>query len=475
MTDILDLPDWKATSSRSEGGQYLIEADYLVHPPACLKCGSIGHLYKHGTKKTTYTDSPIRGLPVRIAANVQRYRCRDCGETFLQPLGAVLDDRRMTQRCADYITDQGMRDTFSRVAEHVGCDEKTVRNVASSAVDLVTTQFKPYVPTSLGIDETQLSGVMRLVLTDVDRRLPVDILPNREPGSLAQWLHSNRAAGKVERVTTDMYPPYRNVVRDRLPGVPVVVDKFHVLKMADFAVETIRRKVSKSKPKEVGREWKRQSVLLRLRNRELDERGRFNLEMWLANEPMLEKAYWAKERMYDVYGASSLQEASRLLDEWRSSITPDIASVPRHDFKAVLTATKNWREEILAYFDNRITNGYTEAFNGLIKIMNRRGRGYTFDVIRARMLWPLQQVLRLESLPKHEELRYEGSETGIWVRANNEAVPMEAVRIDLLRRQQAVFDKIGGQCPSCLGVFTLPEMTVMGEAMLCRKCVQRVV
>jgi transposase len=83
MIDILDLPDWKATSSRSECGQYLIEADYLVPPTACVKFGSIGNLYKHGTKQTTYTDSPIRGLPVRLVANVQRYRCRDCGETML--------------------------------------------------------------------------------------------------------------------------------------------------------------------------------------------------------------------------------------------------------------------------------------------------------------------------------------------------------------------------------------------------------
>lgn len=475
MTDILDLPDWKAKSSRSDGSQYLIEADYLVHPSACLKCGSIGHLYKHGTKKTIYTDSPIRGLPVRLVANVQRYRCRDCGETFLQPLGAVLDDRRMTRRCAEYITDQGMRDTFSRVAEHIGCDEKTVRNVASSAVALVADEFRPYVPESLGIDETQLSGVMRLVLTDVDRRLPVDILPNREPASLAQWLHSNRAAEKVLRVTTDMYPPYKNVVRDRLPGVPVVVDKFHVLKMADFAVETIRRKVSKSKPKEVGREWKRQSVLLRMRNRELDERGRFNLDMWMSNEPTLATAYWAKERLYDIYKANSRAEAEMLLDQWRASIPPEIASVPRHDFKAVLTATKNWREEILAYFDNPITNGYTEAFNGLIKIMNRRGRGYSFEVIRARMLWPLQQVLRLDSMPKHEELRHNFESSGVFMWPNNTGFPMEAMRAYISQRHQAVFDRIGGQCPSCLGVFTLPEMTVREETMLCRKCAERAV
>jgi hypothetical protein len=33
------------------------------------------------------------------------------------------------------------------------------------------------------------------------------------------------------------------------------------------------------------------------------------------------------------------------------------------------------------------TNAYTESLNGLIKITNRIGRGYSFEVIRARMLY----------------------------------------------------------------------------------------
>jgi hypothetical protein len=38
------------------------------------------------------------------------------------------------------------------------------------------------------------------------------------------------------------------------------------------------------------------------------------------------------------------------------------------------------------YVDRRITNAFTEAMNGLIKITNRNGRGYSFPVLRARML-----------------------------------------------------------------------------------------
>jgi len=48
---------------------------------------------------------------------------------------------------------------------------------------------------------------------------------------------------------------------------------------------------------------------------------------------------------------------------------------------------KNWRKEILNYFDHPITNAYTEGVNGVAKVMNRMGRGYSFEVIRARVLF----------------------------------------------------------------------------------------
>jgi transposase len=127
MNDILDLPGWTVLAKRLDGTEYELEAEYAVQPTVCPKCGSLGKPYKHGTKNTTYRDSPIRGKTTRILARVQRYRCRDCGETFLQPLAGVLANRLMTERCAEFIGEQCLVDTFVRIAEDVGCDDKTVR------------------------------------------------------------------------------------------------------------------------------------------------------------------------------------------------------------------------------------------------------------------------------------------------------------------------------------------------------------
>ncbi len=41
----------------------------------------------------------------------------------------------------------------------------------------------------------------------------------------------------------------------------------------------------------------------------------------------------------------------------------------------------NWHDEIFAYFDQPVTNAYTESANNLIRA--RLGRSYSFEVLRA--------------------------------------------------------------------------------------------
>jgi transposase len=435
MTDILNLPDWKAIATQQEGIQIVIEADYTIKPKACQKCGVIDRLYRHGAKATTYRDSPIRGAPVNILANVQRYRCRDCGETFLQPLGSIQPDMRMTVRCVEYIKTQCLRDTFLRIAEHIGCDDKTVRKIAAEHIAALNLQFKPHLPEWLGIDETQIDGKLRCIITDVKNRIPIDMLPDRDKDSVKTWLNKFRDKRTVKGLAIDMWRPYKDAVETVFPGLPVVIDKFHLVKMANKAMDDVRIALAKDQVKAVGKEWMRRKALLRMRYKNLDEKGRFSLGMWLDNEPHVKTAYDLKEAFYDIYDAPSKIDAANRLDAWRASV-PASMKKGKKSFAPLLTATKNWRTEMLAIFDFPISNGYTEALNGVAKVINRQGRGYSFDVLRARLLFSKVPVLKTPTEQK------------------------EAVT----------------ECFSCQGVFTLAEFepeTFGTEWGLCLACSTR--
>ena len=57
------------------------------------------------------------------------------------------------------------------------------------------------------------------------------------------------------------------------------------------------------------------------------------------------------------------------------------------EFKELLHILSNWREEILNYFDYRITNGFVEGKNNRIKTTKRMAYGYrNLDNFRLRIL-----------------------------------------------------------------------------------------
>jgi hypothetical protein len=45
------------------------------------------------------------------------------------------------------------------------------------------------------------------------------------------------------------------------------------------------------------------------------------------------------------------------------------------------------KAEIFAWWEHPITNAYTEAIAGLVKLTNHTGRGYSFKAIRAKLLY----------------------------------------------------------------------------------------
>lgn len=135
MTDIIQIPGWNATGQYQEGTLLVLQGTYTTQDEACHKCGSIGNLYKHGTKVLRYRDIPFRMAPTVIEGTVQRYRCRDCGETFVQTPNGMDDTRRMTDRCIEFIKQQCIPHTFTHIAELVGCVEGTVRAIAAERFD----------------------------------------------------------------------------------------------------------------------------------------------------------------------------------------------------------------------------------------------------------------------------------------------------------------------------------------------------
>jgi transposase len=133
--------------------------------------------------------------------------------------------------------------------------------------------------------------------------------------------------------------------------------------------------------------------ILLCRRADLTERQALILEAWTLNFPLLQIAYTLKEEFFDIWNAPDRNQAHNLYQVWPNRLPTELASA----FHPLLTAMENWNQEIMAFFDHRLTNGPTEALGGLLKLAQRMGRGYSFEAIRAKVL--LTGGLRKEVCP----------------------------------------------------------------------------
>lgn len=231
MTDLRS--SW-AVLSVEQADELVITAKYLVQPKFCLKCGSES-FYKHGPKPITYRDAPIGSISVVIHAVLTRYRCRYCKSTFIQPVTGIEPYTRMTRRCVDYIQNYCLHDTFTQIAHHLGCDEKTVRTVSRDYIARLNKAYKPDLNGWIGIGETIIDGKQVVLLVNIKQCRYIDMLETSEKTAVSTWLLHHRNA-PIEGFVLSMWDPYQEAIRTVLPNIPIVVDHLEFAHLADQAM-----------------------------------------------------------------------------------------------------------------------------------------------------------------------------------------------------------------------------------------------
>ena len=250
----------------------------------------------------------------------------------------------------------------------------------------------------LGSDEVYLLGKPRCVLTDIEQRTILDLLRNRDKDSVKNYLQhlpTSVRAG-ISCVCMDMWQPYKQAVNDLLPNATVIVDHFHVVKLANTCLDSVRKELRASLGDAARRGLMHDRYILLRRRADLTESQVLILETWTGNFPTLHTAYWLKESFFNIWQASTRSQALDLYQAWQKRLPAELEPA----FHPLLTAMENWQQEILVYFDHRYTNSATEALNGLIKLASRMGRGYSFEAIRAKVL--LTGGLRADPHPKSD-------------------------------------------------------------------------
>lgn len=121
-------------------------------------------------------------------------------------------------------------------------------------------------------------------------------------------------------VTMDMWLPYKQAVRECFPEAKIVIDRFHVVQLANSAMDGIRVRFAKSRPASERKEIYDSRGLLNCSKERLKIQEYVKLENLLAKYPELETAYNLKERFRKIYYSSTREVAEMFFAEWEEDI-----------------------------------------------------------------------------------------------------------------------------------------------------------
>jgi len=151
-----------------------------------------------------------------------------------------------------------------------------------------------------------------------------------------------------------------------LPNAQITFDKFHVVKLINEAVDTVRQAEQKSRA-----ELKKSRYLWLKNPRNLSERQRTQLDNLSASNLKTGRAYRIRLAFQELY-LQPARNAEAFLQKWywwatHCRLPPTI--------EAARMVKRHWNS-ILRWFHTKIANGLMEAINSLVQAAKAKARGY---------------------------------------------------------------------------------------------------
>jgi len=364
--------------------------------PRCGGCGRRAPGYDRMTKPRFWQALAFGTVFVHLRYAIRRVACRHCGVRVEQVPWAD-PGRRFTRRFEEMVGYLAQVTDMTSTAKLMGISWQTVSNIVARLV-------------KERLDDSRLDGVRRIGIDEFSyrkRHRYITTVVNHDTGKVI-WATEGKGAAAVEAffdalgperlaelelVTVDMAAGFLKAIRERAPHAKVVLDRFHVQRLASDAVDHVRRDQWRElQGTEEGRVVKKTRFALLKNPWNLTPKETTKLSQVQKDNAPLYRAYLLKETLAAALDYRVPALARRSLNRWlawasRSRLAP---------FVKLARTIRKHKDDVLAYVDERYTNGVVEGLNNRLRSVARRAFGYHSPEALIAMLFLVCGGIRLE-------------------------------------------------------------------------------
>lgn len=226
-----DLPGFQIDQVDECDGLLTIAAHSATKAAKCPACQTSSRsIHSHYVRSPR--DGPCSGREVQLVLTVRRFRCINAGceqKIFVERIPKIVPvyghrTELMTSSLRSLVYELSA-EAASRVAQRLRMrtsGDTLLRIIRQTSLGDMAT------PRVLGVDDWAFKKGQRYgtVLVDLEKRQPVDLLPDRTTETLAQWLQAHPG---IEIITRDRGNEYIMGISEGAPQAVQIADRWHLL------------------------------------------------------------------------------------------------------------------------------------------------------------------------------------------------------------------------------------------------------
>ncbi len=344
--------------------------------PVCYRCGKKATA-THSWAERTIRDLNLANTLVWITCRYRKLFCTECGHITIENLDLFHPYLRVTHRLALYIHQLCRFMTVSDVAKHVGLDWKTVKNIDKNHLEAQYAQPDLNNLKILAVDEIAIRKGHNYLTVVLDYRSGriVYIGKDRRARTLKRFFNQMTVKQRksIKAIVMDMWDPFINAVKKKVPQAQIVFDLFHVVAQFGKIIDKVRNVEYHKASKENKSVYKGAKYLL-LKNRRnvRKKRHREQLKKLLELNEVISTVMILKEQLKHIWSYRSRTWATKALDNW-CALARFLNIKVLNNFCKMLD---RHRYGILNHCDYPIHTGKIEGVNNKIKVIKRKAYGY---------------------------------------------------------------------------------------------------
>jgi transposase len=344
----------------------------------CSRCGQTGRqLEIHDRRVKRWRHLDLGANRCIIECGLRRLRCPDCG-VHLEAVPWARAEAHHTRDFEDLVAWLAQQMAKTPIAGLLRIGWDTVGRIVERVVADHLDEKRLVGLVAIGVDEISYRKGQRYLTSVADHRAGAIVwcAPGRNAATLQAFFDLlGERKSSIRAVSIDMSGGYEKAIRDAIPDAEICFDPFHVVRLAQRAVDQVRREEWNAHershtPKGKWIKGTRWSLLKAPDKQSIKQLALLN-EVQQANKPLY-RAFLLKEELRVLYQLDDPALAPEHLDAWlawasRSKLDP---------FIKLARTIRRHREGILNAIRLGLNNGRLEGLNSRIRLISHRSFGF---------------------------------------------------------------------------------------------------